>query len=88
MKTYHLNTISSEDFDGLIYRFGKDFLSVMVDTVVPIVNDVRTRGDEAVKEYTQKFDGFALNSLTVSAEEIEAGYDSLSDEQSVLPGKI
>ena len=81
MKTYYLNTISREDLDGLIFRFGKDFLSVMVDTVVPIVNDVRTRGDEAVREYTQKFDGIGLESLTVSADEIEAGYASLSDEQ-------
>jgi histidinol dehydrogenase len=81
MKTYYLNKISREDYDGLIYRFGKDFLSVMVDTVVPIVNDVRIRGDEAVKLYTQKYDGIALNTLTVSAEEIEAGYAGLTDDQ-------
>lgn len=81
MKILHLNNISREENDILMYRYGKDFLSVMVDTVVPIVNDVRRRGDTAVKEYTAKFDGISLDSLTVTEKEIEEGYASLSTDQ-------
>jgi len=39
-----------------------------------ILDDVRIRGDEAAKEYTEKFDGAALQSLIVSEQEIEAAY--------------
>ena len=81
MKTYRLELMTGAERNALIYRFGKDFLSVMVDTVVPIVNDVRNRGDSAVKEYTQRFDGISLNSLKVTDGEIEKAYSSLSEEQ-------
>ncbi|MCP4726770.1 MAG: histidinol dehydrogenase [bacterium] len=46
----------------------------MIDTVIPIVNDVRQNGDKAVKKYTKKFDGAKLDSLVVSEDEIEEGY--------------
>ena len=81
MKTYTLETMTRAERDSLIYRFGKDFLSVMVDTVVPIVNDVRNRGDAAVREYTKKFDGIELDSLKVSDEEIERAYAAISKDQ-------
>ncbi len=44
------------------------------DTVAEIISAVRSRGDEAVKEYCKKFDGCELTSLKVSAEEIEKAY--------------
>ena len=43
----------------------------MLDYVRPIVDDVKARGDTAVKEYTEKFDKVKLYSLTVSREEIQ-----------------
>lgn len=39
--------------------------------VAPILEDVRTRGDAALFDYAARFDGAALSSLKVSAEEIE-----------------
>ena len=74
MKKYKLEVMTAAERDSLIYRFGKDFLSVMVDTVVPIVNDVRNRGDAAVREYTEKFDGIRMDSLRVSDQEMEKGF--------------
>ncbi|HZQ10165.1 MAG TPA: histidinol dehydrogenase [Anaerolineae bacterium] len=39
-----------------------------------ILDDVRTCGDEAVRAWTNKIDGIALDSFQVSAEEIETAY--------------
>lgn len=48
--------------------------------VTAILEDVRNRGDEALFELTRKFDGVELTakSLKVTAEELEAGFKSLS----------
>jgi len=45
-----------------------------------IINDVSSRGDAAVKEYTQKFDGVALDSLEVGRDEVAAACKQLSPE--------
>jgi len=77
-----LKDVTPEEFDKLFNRFGEDFSAVMIDTVVPIVKDVQSRGDEAVKHYTEKFDKVKLDSVMATAEEIEAGYKNTP--QSVL----
>ncbi len=66
-----LTDLSSADIDALMNRFGDDFSEIMIDTVIPIVNDVRSRGDEAVIEYTARFDGARSRSLLAGPEEIE-----------------
>ncbi|AKG03928.1 MULTISPECIES: histidinol dehydrogenase [Salimicrobium] len=43
-----------------------------------IVSGVRRRGDAAVKEYTEKFDGISLSDFRVTREEISDAYESLS----------
>ena len=53
-------------------------------TVSGILADVRRRGDEAVLEYTQRFDGFeaqSLNQLSVSREQMLACLDALEPQQ-------
>jgi len=45
-----------------------------------IIADVRKRGDEALLEYTKKFDGADLESLKVSEEEIKAAYNEVDAE--------
>ncbi len=45
-----------------------------------IISEVKRRGDEAVKEYSDKFDGIKLTSLKVTEEEISAASKMLSDE--------
>ena len=50
----------------------------VTDAVAAILRDVRERGDAAVLEYTEKFDGARLHSLLVTEEEMEealAGID-------------
>ncbi len=49
--------------------------------VKDIVNNVRSRGDEALFEYTKKFDGFEVdeNNIRVSEEEIQKAYDEVDE---------
>lgn len=52
--------------------FNRNMPTVNVtDIVADILRNIRERGDEALKEYTAKFDEAILESLTVSAEEME-----------------
>lgn len=49
-----------------------------------IVEDVRVRGDEAVLEYTNRFDRMnaaSMDELVITAEEMKAALDGLPDEQ-------
>ncbi len=52
------------------------------DTVKAIVEDVKNRGDEAVFEYTQKFDKATLtpDNIRVTKEEIEKAYEDVDPE--------
>ena len=43
----------------------------VTDTVAEIIRNVRERGDAALREYTEKFDGARPESLTVTPEEME-----------------
>ena len=49
--------------------------------VEPIVEDVRRRGDEAVAEYTQKFDKVVVDGLRVQPEEIQEAYEVVTLSQ-------
>ena len=54
---------------GLLPRAAVDVASVTA-TVEPIVADVRTRGEIAVREATQRFDGVTLTSIRVDENEL------------------
>jgi histidinol dehydrogenase len=57
------------------------FLSEKVrDTARRIVADVRERGDEALLEYTERFDGVRPDPIRVSIEEIREAQDTISPE--------
>ena len=43
--------------------------------VAAILADVRTWGDEALREYTRRFDGADLERFEVTAEELRAAWD-------------
>ena len=52
-------------------------VSAAVDAVLA---DVRRRGDEALKEYTKRFDGVELQQLQVSQAELDEAWESLDAE--------
>ena len=49
-------------------------------TVASVLDDVKRRGDEAVKDYEAKFDHVALQTLAVSHDEIEEACTLVGDE--------
>ena len=73
IKIKNLKELSADDFNKLFNRFGEDLSDTLHDIVIPIINDVRDNGDQAVKKYTEKFDKVKLDSLLVSEDEIDEG---------------
>ncbi|GLJ55295.1 hypothetical protein SUGI_1186570 [Cryptomeria japonica] len=62
MKTYRLSDLQSSELHDLKARPRIDFTSIF-GVVSPIVEDVRKRGDAAVREFTTKFDGVKLEKI-------------------------
>src|SRR6478609_9704947 len=50
------------------------------DKVRPILSEVKSKGDKALLEFTAKFDGVQLNSLTVTEEEFKTAISLVSNE--------
>jgi histidinol dehydrogenase len=50
------------------------------EEVRQIINEVRSRGDAALFEYTARFDGIKLTSLEVSKEQIKSAYREVASE--------
>ncbi len=48
--------------------------------VIPVLNAVKQRGDEALREFALKFDNILLNDFEVPVEEINKSGEKLSDE--------
>ncbi len=69
---------SEIDLKETIKRSEQDVNNVL-DIVSDILNNVKDNGDEAVKSYTEKFDGVLVEDLKVSDEEIKKAYDTLDD---------
>jgi histidinol dehydrogenase len=74
IKIKRLKDLSNQELDKLFYRYGNDFTSILYETVIPIINDVKANGDSAVLKYTEKFDRVKLPGLLVKKEEIEKAY--------------
>ena len=77
--------VSDKDFAAQFEKLlsAKREQSVDVANVVnEIIEDVRQRGDEALYDLTEKFDGFDARAtgLAISEEEIAAGYDACDNE--------
>lgn len=70
MNTFNYRDLTAEELNALCrrprIRYGD-----LIETVEPIIEDVRQRGDAAVIEYTRRFDGTEPSPLVVSPQEIE-----------------
>jgi len=53
--------------------------SEQLDVVKKIIAEIRTRGDEALREFTEKFDRVSLSSFSVTEEEIETAYQQVDE---------
>jgi histidinol dehydrogenase len=68
-----------EDLPALLKRPSVDAREIE-GAVRKIINDVKLRGDEALREYTAKFDRVAIEKFRVSSEEIAAAEARVPDE--------
>ena len=69
---------SEIDLTETIKRSEQDVNNVL-DTVSEILKNVNENGDNAIREYTEKFDGVTIDNLKVSKDEIEEAYETLDD---------
>ena len=76
MKEYATN---KDDLSQILSRKYGESLDV-TQTVLEIIQNVQARKDEALFEYTAKFDQVDLKQLKVSQEELSAAYQEVSDE--------
>lgn len=58
----------------------REDLSSATSRILPILEDVRTKGDSALFSYTEKFDGIKLSKLTLNPKEIQTNVDSKTKE--------
>ena len=65
--------------DALLNRAEEEKRDVSA-AVAEIFSQVKTRGDEALFEYCEKFDGARLENLLVTEREIEAAFESVEPE--------
>jgi histidinol dehydrogenase len=70
MKIIKADAAEFKDFFRELRQRGGTFTPKLLSSVAEIVNDVAVRGDEALFEYTAKFDGHQLTAATV---EVTAG---------------
>lgn len=54
--------------------------SALEPKVKQIIDDVRSRGDAALFDYTEKFDGVKLSSLEVSKKQVKNAYQQVDEE--------
>jgi len=59
----------------------KEDTRTLRQTVSAIIENVQENGDAALREYSEKFDGFVRDSIRVSREEIDAAYARLTTEE-------
>ena len=69
---------SEIDLAETIKRSEEDVNKVL-DIVSDILNNVKLNKDDAIREYTEKFDGVTIENLKVSKDEIKEAYDTLDD---------
>lgn len=68
-----------ETWEAILKRPTFDF-SEIVGRVQPILEKVKTEGDNAIIEFTERFDKVKLNDFKVTAAEIEAAKNEVSEE--------
>ena len=76
MNIVHNETKISDELKRIADRINLDNNEEINTTVKKILEDVKNEGDEALKKYTLKFDGFNPDPLYVSKKEIENAWDN------------
>jgi histidinol dehydrogenase len=75
------SSLSAEERRQALRRPMQQDTAALQERVREIVREVRERGDAALREFTRRFDGVALQSIEVSAAEFAAAGTPLTAEQ-------
>lgn len=75
---FELGAMSQTEREVLYRRSGVD-LRDLIATVAPLVEDIRTRGDDAVRDLTKRFDGADMrpSDFRVSTDDMDRAVDEL-----------
>ena len=79
MKTYQYDKLSKQEIQNLCQRKGIDTASIQ-PLLQEIQENIRSNSDDALREYTKKFDGVILDSLIVSGEKLSQSKDEVSEK--------
>lgn len=80
LKIYKQDELSPDDIQKLVLR-NTDPNNAVLDTVNTIINEVRSTGDKALKEYALKFDQVNLNQIYLDKEDIDTLACTISRDQ-------
>ncbi len=75
MKRYSFTELSEEKVKSLIKRPKIDFASIF-GTVQPILDEVESAGDEAVKKFTKQFDSVDLGEVAINPKGVEVSFSA------------
>jgi histidinol dehydrogenase len=81
LEILHWSTLDEARRTALLRRPAQRDALKLLDEARRIVDDVRTRGDTALREYTARLDKVALDSFRVSPAEVAAAGSALTVEQ-------
>lgn len=70
---------SKENWNKIVQRPVQSLASIE-EAVIPILEDVKLRGDASLRYYAQKFDNVLLDDILVSKEEVEYALKNVSEE--------
>ena len=76
MQTFKLSKLDDQTISSLLERPNTDYDNAK-SVATEIINDVQTRGDHALREITEKFDGVDLDDIAVTPDEIESAKSKL-----------
>ncbi|HLT89207.1 MAG TPA: histidinol dehydrogenase [Sphingobacterium sp.] len=80
LKQYSFNNLAAADIEQLVAR-NTDATHTIQDAVSQIIDDVRQRGDQSLREFALKFDKVALERLYLEKEDIEALATTITRDQ-------
>lgn len=80
LKTYSYHSLQEPDIQQLITR-NADPANTILQSVMAIMEHVRTDGDDALRMYAEKFDGIQLVDLSLTADEIAVLASTIGREQ-------
>ena len=81
MKRVEWTSLSEAERANVLARPESVTDASVVESVRIILSDVKARGDAAVREYTERFDGVGIEDFEVPESELDAALDRLPDDE-------